>query len=957
MELHRCRFVPYNPQAINALEFSHPPSKAGGQGAQTLRLAVGRANGDIEIWNPLRGAWFQETIIRGGKDRTIEGLAWTLDPVEDSPDGSGLKLPGRLRLFSIGYTNTVTEWDLENGKPARHSSGSYGEIWCLTAQPRLTPENNNKQNVADGEYTGQHLAIGCADGSIVILSTADNDLTFVRRLQASTTKNVRVLSITFQNRNTLVAGYADSSIRLFDIRSGRLLRTISLGRGPAGGPKKILVWSIKTLPDGTLVSGDSTGEVRFWDAKNYSLIQRLQGHRADVLDVAVSIDGDSVISGGADRRTVLYKRNAGKKNDKARRWAEVMHRRYHTHDVKTFAVYESKDISIAVSGGPGATLVVLPLREFGKEHHRTLSNLPQISQLASSSSDRFIMSFWEREARIWQIGQRPGTNAENQRNQLVGRVLIPGDDNITSATLSSNGSVLVVATMTTIRLFKLRQENNDANEEGEDDELYIEDLKVPRQLSDNGAKVVSLSPDLRWLCITRPNNDIYLAKLSDSDSPTEKLHIKPTLIHVPRTSRKTTSMRGVNQGTLGKYDRSIRSIAFSSDSKLLATGDLAGNVDCWVLEDTPENHQASAVKKVPNGTDSSDDESSEEEDGNESIIDGQHWKALPTMPSLRAGIAFMSFRPPTSTSESQEPATTEDRLVVVTSTHELVEYEALKGKLSEWSQQNPKSHLPDDFTGIKDRAMGGFCDVFKGSTRLLLYGPTWMWIFDLTRNFPAPKTATIPGTSTDLAKTSPNKRKRVEDETREEQRKYNSGAGDLIPVSQAYVSLGTKIRKIEGKELSNAQLVDTEKHRQQRQDVDEDGNDNSNPFHVSNEPDFAYIRRGITNGEIPSMPSKRLTNGTHKEDEAPLDETDQGNNSDRNNSLQKSSRENQSSSSLFWHSHKFRDILGVVPLGSQGDKKNKNLTTGQKAGIIEIAVVERPMWDIDLGDRYVKEHE
>lgn len=205
--------------------------------------------------------------------------------------------------------------------------------------------------MADGEYTGQHLAIGCADGSIVILSTADNDLRFVRRLQASTTGNSRVLSITFQNRNILVAGYADSSIRLFDIRTGRLLRTISLGRGPVGGPEKILVWSIKTLPDGTLVSGDSTGEIRFWDAKNYSLIQRLHAHKSDVLDVAVSIDGESVISGGTDRKTVLYRLNPGKKNDKSRRWAEVMHRRYHTHDVKKFAVYESKDMSIAVSGG------------------------------------------------------------------------------------------------------------------------------------------------------------------------------------------------------------------------------------------------------------------------------------------------------------------------------------------------------------------------------------------------------------------------------------------------------------------------------------------------------------------------------------------------------------------------------------------------------------------------------
>lgn len=354
MDIHRCRFVPFNPQSINALAFSHPSSaELAGRGVPTLRLAVGRANGDIEIWNPLRGAWFQETILRGGKDRSIEGLSWTLDPCEDGADGT--QQPGRLRLFSIGYSTTVTEWDLGQGRPLRHSSGNYGEIWCLAAQPRWQAAKKSRegklQPAAEGELTSQHLAAGCADGSIVILSTAENDLKFVRLMRPST-KKARVLSVTFQNRNTIVAGYADSSIRLFDIRNGQVLRTISLGRGPAGGPKELLVWSVKCLPDGTIVSADSAGEIRFWDAKNYSLIQRLQGHLADALDLAVSAKGDTVISGGADQRTVVFRKTEGENGDnKKARWAEVMHRRYHTHDVKTFAVYETKDVSIVVSGG------------------------------------------------------------------------------------------------------------------------------------------------------------------------------------------------------------------------------------------------------------------------------------------------------------------------------------------------------------------------------------------------------------------------------------------------------------------------------------------------------------------------------------------------------------------------------------------------------------------------------
>ena len=135
MDVHRCRFVPYTQSTINVLAFSHshiPKSLR----AAPPRLAIGRANGDIEIWNPLNGSWLQETIIRGGKDRSIDGLVWIQDPTEVLSNGKWIT--GKSRLFSVGCTTTVTEWDLENGRPLRQASGNHGEIWCLAAQPPLT---------------------------------------------------------------------------------------------------------------------------------------------------------------------------------------------------------------------------------------------------------------------------------------------------------------------------------------------------------------------------------------------------------------------------------------------------------------------------------------------------------------------------------------------------------------------------------------------------------------------------------------------------------------------------------------------------------------------------------------------------------------------------------------------------------------------------------------------------
>ena len=355
MDIHRCRFVPYPPSAINALAFSHPSDPLSkSKTPSTLRLAIGRANGDIEIWNPLKGAWFQESILRGGKDRSIEGLIWTHDP--ENVDLNGVKTAGRLRLFSIGYSTAVTEWDLVTGRPARHSTGSYGEIWCMAAQPRpegRVYDQKGKQTAStdnlDGQY--QNIAVGCADGSIVLLSTADGDVQFRRTLARPSKKKARVLSITFQKPNIVVAGHADSTIRVYDVRSSQLLRSMSLGAGPIGGPKEILIWSVKCTSDGTLLSGDSTGTVRFWDGKNYTLIQRIKSHMADILDLATSSDGEWVFSGGMDRRTTVYHRTSKSMKGGSFRWKEIAHQRFHKHDVKVMASYENKNFSIVASGG------------------------------------------------------------------------------------------------------------------------------------------------------------------------------------------------------------------------------------------------------------------------------------------------------------------------------------------------------------------------------------------------------------------------------------------------------------------------------------------------------------------------------------------------------------------------------------------------------------------------------
>lgn len=341
MDIHRCRFVPYPTSAINAVAFSHssfPKKKTLSKHVQ-VRLAIGRANGDIEIWNPLHGVWHQETVIPGGKDRSIDSLVWVTGADEETSDGNTIL--GKSRLFSIGYTTAITEWDLEKSKPKKHASGQHGAIWSLGAQPPVLGKN-------DAIMPGtRKLVAGTVDGNLLIYSTEDDDLCFVKSLAKTPLKNTKIVSIAFQTRNVVVVGCNNSTIGVYDMRNGALLRKMNLGSGIPGGPKDIIVWSLKCLPRGDIVSGDSTGQVCIWDGKTYTQAQRIQGHKQDVLCLAVSADGSQIFSGGMDRRTALYEPKPGQ----AGRWSKVYHRRYHSHDVKTMAAFEGNGMSVVVSGG------------------------------------------------------------------------------------------------------------------------------------------------------------------------------------------------------------------------------------------------------------------------------------------------------------------------------------------------------------------------------------------------------------------------------------------------------------------------------------------------------------------------------------------------------------------------------------------------------------------------------
>ena len=566
--------------------------------------------------------------------------------------------------------------------------------------------------------------------------------------------------------------------------------------------------------------------------------------------------------------------------------------------------------------------------------------------------------------------------------------------------LSSDGKILVIATISDVKVFSVKRRKSD-----ERGALRIQKLDTPSAFSDDGARVVTVSPDSRWICIVRPNSDIYLTRIKPASSPQEKPQVLPQFTKLNRATRHSRHEKA-SHGTLGAFERTIRCVVFSDNSNILAVGDLSGCVDSWVLDRTAASAPKPTTKPQTNGTAAdSDDDSSDDDEDEQPMIEGERWRLAATespIPRLKAGVVLLSFRPqsPTDTKRltngtAKNSTSTEGRLLALTSDHQLVEFDALEGKLSDWSRRNPQAYLPAAFRGVKDRAMGCLWDLSEGRERIWLYGTSWLWMFDLKQDFPSPEefeasenaqegstsgsgsggklVTKTPSTTTATTSTQKRKRQQQEDSPETERKKPNTGAGDKIPLSQADIYFDSKFRKIVGHDESQGEWISLEKERPRdnnnNTDGEEDDNDDDETYAASNDASLARFRRGGGNNieeddeEANATPRKNtkhaIVNGFVGDNmpDTPASASKQVGN--RGGALVQTQH---SQPPRWWHTYKYRDIMGIVPLSplSSSDEEFVAENGGDEGSgggsNLEVAVIERPMWDVELPGRYVRDY-
>ena len=523
-----------------------------------------------------------------------------------------------------------------------------------------------------------------------------------------------------------------------------------------------------------------------------------------------------------------------------------------------------------------------------------------------------------------------------------------------------NGSLLAISTLSAIKTFHLKEVGL------VDYIIRPRKLDIPGNVASIGARIVQFSPDGKWLLIVTSNNKIQLIRIVLAENLKDTPRFLPQPITLRRLPRKIPNTNYLH-GSLGAYGRSVCRIAFSADSRILAVGDLSGHLDTFVLEGHEDLTQDPPIT-TPNddaGSSSSSSSSSSSESDSEacpSLVYAQHWRRNPTahlIPKLPAVPLLLSFRPaysPDSASNAHTNGTTthvlptrhnphphshdlpkgEDRLFILTAEHQLYEFDILAGKISDWSRRNPTSMLPRDFRKLRDRTMGCVWDVARLSLsagpreRIWLYGSTWLWMLDLAQDLPKPnpeeqeEEADLGTNQTFEAnetrkRRKENKRLLTQDDDdgplhKRRKKQRDTGAGSKMPTHELHTGVGRSFRRTTGSEGQDAKLLPLD-HR-----VDDTGSDDDE----------------VEQQDVLSLVQLR------REGRDNLVENDVQNG------------EGQGQSPPYWKTYKYRPILGIVPIRTgAGDEDGEE---DERRGV-EVALVERPIFDVDLPGRYYGDQE
>jgi WD40 repeat protein len=230
-----------------------------------------------------------------------------------------------LSLYSLSLgTNGSKDLD------AFVSAIKAGQI--LRTQNTTNPEVINALQEALSSPTEQNRLIGhqstvssvalSSDGKTLVSGSFDKtikiwDLATGKELRTLTGHQDAVLSIALSSDGkALVSGSYDKTIKIWDLATGGKPRTLTGHHFP--------VSSVALTSDGkTLVSGSFDNTIKVWDLATGKELRTLNGHQEAVSSVALSSDGKALVSGSYDKTITVWDFNVNSLVAKSCDWVRA----------------------------------------------------------------------------------------------------------------------------------------------------------------------------------------------------------------------------------------------------------------------------------------------------------------------------------------------------------------------------------------------------------------------------------------------------------------------------------------------------------------------------------------------------------------------------------------------------------------------------------------------------------
>ncbi|NIO87684.1 MAG: hypothetical protein GTN53_44300 [Candidatus Aminicenantes bacterium] len=526
-------------------------------------IASGSADSRVCLWDSATGK----------EIRTFKGHAGGVSSVALTADGK--------YLVSGSWDKTVRLWDLNTGREIRtfkghvegvnsvalSGDGKYLVSGSYDKTVRLWDLNTGREIRTLGHADGVRSVALSADGKYLVSGSMDKT---IRLWDLKTGKEIRTFSWDIfappldlcKKGKYLVAGSLGCTVHLLRLKSGKKIRTFT-GHTAA-------VLSVALSADGQHLVSGSYDYVRLWDLKTGKEIRTFNGHTEGVTSVALSADGQYLVSGGMDNTVRLWELNTGR---------EI--RVFSGHNFSINFVALGVDRQYLISGSEDKTVRLWDLKT-GKQIRTFKVVVEGVTSVALSGDGQTLVSvIRDKTVRLWDV--KTGKEIRTFKVDVEG---FPYD-----VALSGDGQTLVTGRESWSRSTGIRYT------------MRIWDVKTGKKirtivwhellvafmaLSGDGQTLVSGNEDKTVrLWDVKTGTEIYTFKGHAEGVTSVALGAEGKYL-VSGSWDKTVRLWDLNTGreirTFKGHTSGVTSVALSVDSNYMVSGSRDGEIKTWDLK-------------------------------------------------------------------------------------------------------------------------------------------------------------------------------------------------------------------------------------------------------------------------------------------------------------------------------------------------------------------------------------